>query len=369
MDAPDPLALLHAEHRLILQVLDCIEAMAAAARRTGHVNEAAAGAAVEFMRTYADRCHHGKEEDLLFPFLDGLGAHGIDLATLAEEHVRGRRLVTATARAIAADNGGSFAQAAGAYVELIRGHIEREEAGLLARAAQILDGAGRAELARRFAVVADDTLGADAHARMIARANALAERYGVARADADAEVRVLIFAHAGCRPGEESRALEPPPADRAHLPEAWRGRPLGELERYLRAQQHRDVLVTLDLLQPLAAQCAGAQRLASLDGELAAFRADFQAHVIDEEERVFPAAGGVKPPDRAAIAASLREHAALAGRMARIRGLCDGYRPWEGCPQPARALFAGLEGVDQRLSETVHLEQDVLFPRLLAGAV
>ncbi|MCK6489897.1 MAG: hemerythrin domain-containing protein [Planctomycetes bacterium] len=370
----DPIALLGAEHRLILQVTACIEAMGAVAARTGHVNEAAAGAAVEFMRTYADRCHHGKEEDLLFSALDALGAHGLDLAGLGEEHVRGRKLAAASARAVAADNGAAFARAADGYVELIRTHIAREEAGLLPRAGELLDAEARAELARRFAVVAADTLGEETHARMIARANALAERYGVARADADPAVRALLFAHAGCRPGEEERALQPPPAHLAHLPAAWRGRPLGELERHLRAHHHQDVLTTLDLLLPIADKVAGQHGpthpgLGRLGGELLAFRADFQAHIIDEEERVFPAAGGIQPPDRAAVSASLREHAALGERMARIRACCDGYQPWEGCSGNLRTLYHGLESVDHRLGETVHLEQDVLFPRLLSGLV
>ncbi len=59
---------------------------------------------IEFMRTYADRCHHGKEETYLFPALErsGVPLTGCPVGALRHEHQAGRALVGQLAQAVAA---------------------------------------------------------------------------------------------------------------------------------------------------------------------------------------------------------------------------------------------------------------------------
>jgi hemerythrin-like domain-containing protein len=91
-----PVGPLMIEHRLILRmtkVLDRIHEECEGERRVG-LSEV--GAAVDFIRTYADRCHHGKEEDILFrrcreKTLTPELAQTMQL--LLDEHVQGRALV------------------------------------------------------------------------------------------------------------------------------------------------------------------------------------------------------------------------------------------------------------------------------------
>jgi hemerythrin-like domain-containing protein len=55
------------------------------------------GVAVDFFRTYADRTHHGKEEDILFRELAGKLLSPKDaraMNDLIQEHVRARTMVT-----------------------------------------------------------------------------------------------------------------------------------------------------------------------------------------------------------------------------------------------------------------------------------
>ena len=54
------------EHRLIERMLSAIEAALAEIASTRHVDPEFVDVAVDFIRTYADRTHHGKEEDTLF---------------------------------------------------------------------------------------------------------------------------------------------------------------------------------------------------------------------------------------------------------------------------------------------------------------
>jgi hemerythrin-like domain-containing protein len=54
------------EHRLIERVIGAIRSEKRRLEEGGAFHPAAIDELVDFMRTYADDCHHGKEEDILF---------------------------------------------------------------------------------------------------------------------------------------------------------------------------------------------------------------------------------------------------------------------------------------------------------------
>jgi hemerythrin-like domain-containing protein/rubredoxin len=60
-----PIALLMIEHRQIERMMPVLREEVVRAR-AGEVDVGRIDALVDFIRTYADRCHHGKEEDILF---------------------------------------------------------------------------------------------------------------------------------------------------------------------------------------------------------------------------------------------------------------------------------------------------------------
>jgi len=61
--------LLKEEHRAIEKVLNALEAFALKLEKGEKVNAEILEKSVDFIRTFADRCHHGKEEDRLFQFM------------------------------------------------------------------------------------------------------------------------------------------------------------------------------------------------------------------------------------------------------------------------------------------------------------
>ena len=128
-----PTNVLREEHEVIQQVLDCVEQLALRAER-GALDLASCREALDFLGVFADRCHHGKEEERLFP---ALGAKGLPkdvgpVAVMLAEHVRGRNAIQGMRQAVAAAGHGApgaareFASAARGYVELLRDHIEKE---------------------------------------------------------------------------------------------------------------------------------------------------------------------------------------------------------------------------------------------------
>jgi len=93
------------EHRLIERMIAVIRGEMARVEKTRKIDPALVDAAVDFIRVYADRTHHGKEEDILFKELAGRDLPEADrrvMNELVEEHVFGRSatrsLVEANAR-------------------------------------------------------------------------------------------------------------------------------------------------------------------------------------------------------------------------------------------------------------------------------
>ena len=95
MKAKKPTKVLEEEHRIIMKVVDAMAGMAGALEDGKQVAVHTLQSAVTFMRTYADKCHHGKEEGYLFPLLEarGVPATGCPLGALLHEHQTGRTLV------------------------------------------------------------------------------------------------------------------------------------------------------------------------------------------------------------------------------------------------------------------------------------
>ena len=84
------------EHRLIEKMLKVVEKEITRINKDGAVDTAFIDAMVDFIRTYADRTHHGKEEDILFKELEHKNLNNNDRAGMKElidEHIRARQAV------------------------------------------------------------------------------------------------------------------------------------------------------------------------------------------------------------------------------------------------------------------------------------
>jgi len=73
MDRTSPTEILEAEHRVIQKVVGAVAVLAEGLGAGQEPPIQTLCSVVEFMRTFADRCHHGKEEAHLFPFLEEPG--------------------------------------------------------------------------------------------------------------------------------------------------------------------------------------------------------------------------------------------------------------------------------------------------------
>jgi hemerythrin-like domain-containing protein len=118
-----PIGPLMHEHRLIERMLALMVQEAERIEAGARPNTRFIDAAVDFYRTYADRCHHGKEEDILFRELEKKPLSEEErriMAELVAEHVQGRALVRAVSEANAAISCRDGAAVAREIVPLLR---------------------------------------------------------------------------------------------------------------------------------------------------------------------------------------------------------------------------------------------------------
>jgi len=91
-----PIGPLMWEHRLIEKMLKCFEGETRKIAEHKRVDPLFVDTAVDFIRTYADRTHHGKEEDILFRDLIKkplTPEHARIMNELLEEHQYARKTV------------------------------------------------------------------------------------------------------------------------------------------------------------------------------------------------------------------------------------------------------------------------------------
>jgi hemerythrin-like domain-containing protein len=133
MQARGPLMI---EHRLIERMLAKIQDKLAQAEQTRTIDPLFVDRAVDFIRTYADRTHHGKEEDILFRELNNKGLSDVDrkvMDELIEEHIFGRSTTKALVEANTLYRNGDpsaledIASCLRTLVEFYPRHIEKED--------------------------------------------------------------------------------------------------------------------------------------------------------------------------------------------------------------------------------------------------
>lgn len=167
------------EHRVIEKMLDVVEVAAERLEAGGEVDPEVFAQAAEFFRSFADRCHHGKEERHLFAKLveKGLSRDSGPIAVMLAEHDQGRAHVRAMAEAADRLKEGDPATAsdqsavvdltahAQGYVELLRAHIQKEDRILFPLADRVLGEAEQEALAKTFDRVEAEEMGEGVHER------------------------------------------------------------------------------------------------------------------------------------------------------------------------------------------------------------
>jgi hemerythrin-like domain-containing protein len=142
-----PMQVLVDEHKLIKRWLALIPDLAKNLDLTSEKDRQVVEDGIDFIRSYADRLHHGKEEDILFTYFDDTA----DIfRVIYEDHRRARALVQEMLRALDEKNTQELASSLLEYAVLLEEHIHKEDEVLFFWLDSRLTEEQKEELAARF---------------------------------------------------------------------------------------------------------------------------------------------------------------------------------------------------------------------------
>jgi hemerythrin-like domain-containing protein len=126
---------------------------------------------LEFFKVFVDKCHHGKEEELLFPALKNVAVGNGDglIEELLDEHQQGREYVQAMNAALAQYTKGDrtavdeFVKNAREYINLLGKHIDKENNALFPLAEKHLSESEQAKLVEGFERIETQKIGVGKH--------------------------------------------------------------------------------------------------------------------------------------------------------------------------------------------------------------
>lgn len=155
------------EHKAILIALNVIEKMYERIQNDKEVNYKDIEDIIEFLKVFADKCHHGKEEGFLFPALEEVGIKNQNgpIGVMLAQHKQGREFIKQMQESILNKtiNKNAFVTSASSYVFLLRNHIEKEDTVLFPLSDTKLAASKQKELLKDFEGLEKNVIGEGKH--------------------------------------------------------------------------------------------------------------------------------------------------------------------------------------------------------------
>lgn len=157
------------EHRVIERMLGIVSVACDRMEQGKEVDRELFVGAADFFKNFADKCHHSKEEKLLFEKMQARGVSGEvgPIAVMLREHQDGRahvkKIAEISGHALSKRSKEELARAGRSYVDLLSKHIQKEDNILYPLANQILTEEDQEELKRGFEQVEEKVMGPGVH--------------------------------------------------------------------------------------------------------------------------------------------------------------------------------------------------------------
>jgi hemerythrin-like domain-containing protein len=167
---------LQTEHEAILFSLGLLERIIARGKASGVLDEGDLRDFIGFLKEFADKCHHGKEEGILFPALvkAGIPEKGGPIGVMLAEHIQGRAFIAEMAAGLDRER---FIGAAEGYANLLRSHIQKENSVLFPSAERVLAAGELERIYQAFEAHEETVIGAGRHEELHALLHRLEEKY------------------------------------------------------------------------------------------------------------------------------------------------------------------------------------------------
>ncbi|AFM41604.1 hypothetical protein Desaci_2672 [Desulfosporosinus acidiphilus SJ4] len=146
------------EHEAVLTVLQILDEISLRITEGNDININDLETLLDVMKVFVDRCHHGKEEKILFTALEsaGIPREGGPVGVMLYEHDNGRRYISGMREAFERVKEGdkqafkTFAANASDYTALMYAHIDKENNILYQMAETHLSDPMKIKLAQDF---------------------------------------------------------------------------------------------------------------------------------------------------------------------------------------------------------------------------
>lgn len=140
------------EHKNILKVIDALIKECGSLENGKQADKAFFENAIDFIRNYADKFHHAKEEDILFFELckDSVHLHCNPVEQMLYEHELGRKFVQAMQEGVDKSDNDKIIEGALGYCRLLQEHIFKEDNILYPMADDVLDEKIQESMLARF---------------------------------------------------------------------------------------------------------------------------------------------------------------------------------------------------------------------------
>jgi hemerythrin-like domain-containing protein len=173
------------EHEAIKLMLDIMSKIASGIRSNDRFEVDHVEKIVDFLRIFADKCHHGKEEAVLFMALieAGMERERGPVAVMLHEHAMSRGFVRSMADALEAHKNGDInaaglvAQAMENYIGILQIHIPKENNVLFPLADKLLTRQKQLDITAAFEQIELEVVGHGIHEQYHELLQSLKEKY------------------------------------------------------------------------------------------------------------------------------------------------------------------------------------------------
>ncbi|MDP2209596.1 MAG: hemerythrin domain-containing protein [Bacteroidota bacterium] len=159
------------EHQGIMLMLNIMSKVVDKVEKVQELNIVHQEKIIEFLKVFADKCHHGKEEDILFPVLESKGVprENGPIGVMLFEHKVGRGFIKEMIEAFEQFKTGDknalskISNSMRSYINLLTGHIHKENNILFPMGDRVLSDQLQTELYEKFEKLEEEKIGLGKH--------------------------------------------------------------------------------------------------------------------------------------------------------------------------------------------------------------
>jgi len=178
---------LRIEHDAILIILAVTDKIKEQLLQNKAINTEHVELIIDFLKTFADKCHHSKEEKYLFPALEkaGIPNERGPIGVMLYEHTLGRTFIQGMADSLSdyknneKNSAELLVKNMAGYIKLLTGHIQKENTILFMLAEQRLSESQQEALFLEFEKIEEEEIGTGKHEEYHKMIKQLKAEYGV----------------------------------------------------------------------------------------------------------------------------------------------------------------------------------------------